>query len=341
MHWSPSATDIAPVSVATSTSLFSPTDRAYAIASASTSLPSAVRVVYLDRLAVHRPHHVARGAAPFPLGIFSVAGTITVTLIFGFSSEIARIAPNHGRASCHIALHRQHAGSVLYVKSAAIEGNPLPQQPDVVRLIVRDPRIYRMIMNFGGSSLPCATPSSAAHPHLRHPRPLLDLQPPTPCWCATSSALSANSEGVMLFAGSFAMSLQKFHRLSNCATLMASLPQTHPTWTRRIPRRSPVTGRRNLHSTCTCRTCTSPSRRPLPVPGRSLYGPVRQCPLHCTMVAADSTPIPLKRRADSAATLRTSSSENESAFPSPATQHPLRRDPTQRGVPASVRRACP
>ena len=65
-----------------------------------------------------------------PPGMFSVVGTMPITLIGAFSSPIARMAQTTAAPPGHVVLHPLHAVGRLDRDAAGVEGDALADQPE-------------------------------------------------------------------------------------------------------------------------------------------------------------------------------------------------------------------
>ena len=96
--------------------------------------------------------------------IFSVEGTIPTTFILGFNREIALIAPST-TPDPHISYFISSIFAAGLIDIPPLS-NVKPLPTNIFGFSFFGPLKYSMIMNFGGSSVPEATPAKAPIPIL-------------------------------------------------------------------------------------------------------------------------------------------------------------------------------
>ena len=158
----PSATTAAPVSVATSTRCVAPSFCAYQSPSPRTSRPSAsvliTSTVFPDADVSTSPGFMAR-----PPGMFSVVGTMPITLIGALSRPIARIAQMTAAPPAMSSFIRSMPSAGLIEIPPVSNVMPLPISPST-GACGAPAGLWRMTITHGGSALPRATPRSSPIP---------------------------------------------------------------------------------------------------------------------------------------------------------------------------------
>ena len=161
----PSATMIAPVSVARSTMNFGLNFLAtYQSTSASTRRPSAsvlmISMVWPDIEVTMSP-----GRCALPSGMFSTRPMAPTALTLALRAASACISPTTQAAPAHVALHVLHAGGALDRDAAGVEANALADEGDrLLALLAAVPAHDHGAAR--AASSPAPTPSSAPMPSL-------------------------------------------------------------------------------------------------------------------------------------------------------------------------------
>ena len=179
-RWSsfPSATTIAPVSVATSTRCVAPSFRAYQSPSPRISRPSA-SVLITSTVLPSALFRMSPGLMARPPGMFSVAGTIADDA--NRRAELADRA--HGardsRAAGHVVLHPFHAVGRLDRDAAGVERDALADQAEHRVRSLRADRgerpsgaAVRCCLGRRRAAVPCRAPRSDARREFRPTRRL-------------------------------------------------------------------------------------------------------------------------------------------------------------------------
>ena len=126
----PSATTMAPVSVATSMRCVAPSCRAYQSASPRMSRPSA-SVLFTSTVRPEAPRRMSPGLVALPPGMFSVIGTTAMARIGSFCSAIDRSAATTVAPPAMSSFIRSMPSAGLSEMPPVSNVTPLPTSPSV------------------------------------------------------------------------------------------------------------------------------------------------------------------------------------------------------------------